>query len=544
MPGRVVAGRYRLDEVLGRGGMGVVWSAHDELIGRAVAVKELRTPPGLSQEERAASSARALREARAAGRLSHPGVVAIHDLVPATAQDDAVYIVMELVEAPSLAELLERYGYLPAERVIRMAVQILGTLDAAHSVGLVHRDVKPGNIMVLPGDEVKLVDFGIAQAMDDTRLTRHGVAGSTGYIAPELFEGADPSPAADLWSLGATLFHAVEGRDPFFRRSTAATLHAILYDALPEPSCPPPLSTLITGLLTRDPADRTTSRQAGLLLGPTGSTGSSAAVRATAPAAPGRDTRRTDPTAGPAPAPPATPSTPTPTGSGGATWQSHPTGVNPVVTRPYAVPRDARVKTFHRWARFASLVLHGGAAWFFLFQAQAALPLALPPLAASLLATQGALSVGSWDRIDMTAGGISYSRSREPAWRPRPKKYRTTPWNRIGEVVVAGITRPGPANAEEARTRIFVRVWNSLSSDDSSRKLHTRGALADTVAPADVIEAALRAAAPPGVRITREADVDARTPPVPGPRRGSAVGCLLVVACLIGAAVAVVTSTL
>ncbi|NEY36229.1 protein kinase [Streptomyces sp. PRKS01-65] len=246
--------------------MGVVWRASDELIGRSVAVKELRVPSGLSEAERSLFSERALREARTAGRLNHPGVIAIHDLVPATAQDDAVYIVMELAEAPSLAELLERYGALGDERVTGMAVQLLSALKAAHSMGLVHRDIKPSNIMVLPGDEVKIVDFGIAHAMDDTRLTRHGVAGSTGYMAPELFEGSDPSPATDLWALGGTLFHAVEGHDPFARQNTAATLHAILHEDLPPLSSRPPLSTVITGLLTRNTTDRMTIEQADALL--------------------------------------------------------------------------------------------------------------------------------------------------------------------------------------------------------------------------------------------------------------------------------------
>ncbi|MEU1670156.1 DUF3105 domain-containing protein [Streptomyces sparsogenes] len=321
---RLVAGRYRLAGVLGRGGMGVVWRATDELIGRVAAVKEVRTPPGLSAEERARFAERALREARTAGRLNHPGVVAIHDLVPATPEDDAVYIVMELVEAPSLAELLEWYRTLPQERVVRIAGQLLAALDAAHSMGLVHRDIKPSNVMVLPGDEVKLVDFGIAHAMDDTRLTRHGVAGSTGYMAPELFQGADPTPATDLWSLGATLFHAVEGHDPFTRQTPAATLHAILHDDLPPLNCHPPLSTLITGLLTRDTADRMTSQEARALL--------PSATTAPPPAEPpspdqAREENRAT-TVGPTTTAPNTPSPP-PAPTSQATWEDHPTTVRP-----------------------------------------------------------------------------------------------------------------------------------------------------------------------------------------------------------------------
>ncbi|MFI0166472.1 serine/threonine-protein kinase [Streptomyces sp. NPDC017095] len=326
MTERLVAGRYRLANVLGRGGMGVVWQATDELIGRPVAVKELRVPPGLSDRERAMFSERALREARTAGRLNHPGIVAIHDLVPATAQDNAVYIVMELVEAPSLAEVLQRHGSLPEERLTAIAAQLLAALQAAHSIGLIHRDVKPSNIMVLPGDEVKLLDFGIAHAVDDTRLTRHGVAGSTGYMAPELFEGADPTAAADAWALGATLFRATEGRDPFSRATTAATLRAILYEDLPSLNCSPPLSTLITALLVRDPAERISVEQAGALL----RTVSATRTPAQAPAPPDRSARTSAQdrsiNAGPT-TPPATDTQPTVAPAGQSDWEEQPTAI-------------------------------------------------------------------------------------------------------------------------------------------------------------------------------------------------------------------------
>lgn len=255
-PDRLVAGRYRLGEVLGRGGMGVVWRATDELIGRAVAVKELRIAPGTPADERALFRQRALREARTAGQLNHPAVVAIHDVVPDNAEDEAIYIVSEFVDAPTLAELVHRDGALPPRRVTAIALRLLDVLATAHAAGVVHRDVKPGNVMVLPGDEVKLIDFGIARSTEDTRLTRHGVMGSTGYLAPELFHGDEPSPATDAWSLGVTLMYAINGQGPFDRSTTAATMHAILYEDLPTARCGPPLSTVISGLLTRDPGAR------------------------------------------------------------------------------------------------------------------------------------------------------------------------------------------------------------------------------------------------------------------------------------------------
>ncbi|WP_406123399.1 protein kinase [Streptomyces canus] len=308
---RLVAGRYRLTAVLGRGGMGVVWQATDELIGRTVAVKELRVPQGLPERERAAFGERALREARTAGRIRHPGVIAIHDLIPDTTQDDAAYVVMELVEAPSLATVLERDGALPERRVARLGLRVLEALNAAHAIGLVHRDVKPSNILVLPDDEVKLVDFGIAHALDDTRLTRTGVAGSTGYIAPELFEGEPPTPAVDLWSLGVTLHHAATGSSPFERGSTAATIRAVLHEDPPPLDRHPSLSPVIGALLVRDPDRRMDGREAAV-----GLRSAVTSARNTAPE-PVRQAPRPDEATGRP-----------------ATWQNRPTGVHPRLSNP------------------------------------------------------------------------------------------------------------------------------------------------------------------------------------------------------------------
>ncbi|WP_279496284.1 serine/threonine-protein kinase [Actinocrispum wychmicini] len=246
---RVVAGRYAIVGELGRGGMGVVWRAQDGVIGRQVAVKEVRFPGGLSDDERAVVTERVLREARTAGRLNDPGIVTVHDVLP---HPDAIFIVMELVEAPTLAGLVARDGPLPAARVADIGRQALSALGKAHAAGIVHRDVKPSNIMVLPGDRVKLADFGIAHATDDPRLTQSGTMGTPGYMAPELFLGGRPSPASDLWSLGATLYFAIEGQAPFERPSSGQTLHAVLYENPQFRLCTGALAATISGLLTRE----------------------------------------------------------------------------------------------------------------------------------------------------------------------------------------------------------------------------------------------------------------------------------------------------
>ncbi|NBH10465.1 serine/threonine-protein kinase [Amycolatopsis sp. SID8362] len=247
---RLVAGRYAISAELGRGGMGVVWRAEDQVLGRPVALKELATPPGTNLE-------RVMREARTAGRLNDPGVVTVYDVV---SEHGATFIVMELVVAPTLADVVGREGALANDRVAALGLQVLSALESAHRAGIVHRDVKPSNIMVLPGDRVKLADFGIARAMDDPGLTQTGgVMGSPGYMAPELFAGAGPAPASDLWSLGATLFHAAEGRAPFQRTTTAATLHAIMYDQPVLERCRGPLADAVRGLLTQSTSDRLTA---------------------------------------------------------------------------------------------------------------------------------------------------------------------------------------------------------------------------------------------------------------------------------------------
>ncbi|MEU5693934.1 serine/threonine-protein kinase [Actinosynnema sp. NPDC020468] len=268
MPGgpqpRVIAGRYTLLSELGRGGMGVVWRAQDNVIGRHVAIKELHLPDGIAHEERRVLEERVLREARTAGRLNDPGIVTVFDVV---AEGGMTYIVMELVEAQTLSTLINQHGPMPQDRVISIAMQSLSALECAHQAGIVHRDVKPGNLMVQPNGRVKLTDFGIAQGMDDPRLTTTGsLIGSPAYMSPERIHGHDSSPASDLWALGATLCYAVEGVSPYERSSTASTLHAIMNEMPRLSRAHGVLGAVITGLLMPDPASRLTGPQARAML--------------------------------------------------------------------------------------------------------------------------------------------------------------------------------------------------------------------------------------------------------------------------------------
>jgi len=253
-PDRIVADRYALKAPLGRGGMGVVWHAHDTVLGRAVAVKEVVLPPTLPDEERRAAHARVLREARAAARLNHPGAVTIYDVV----QDQGhPFIVMELVPASTLADLVRTEGPLPPGRVAEIGGQLAATLEAAHRVGIVHRDVKPGNVMVAEDGGVKLADFGVASLQGDPQLTATGlVLGSPAYMAPEQAAGEPSGPPADFWALGATMFFAVEGAPPFDKGTSIATLAAVVNED-PRPMLRAgPLAPVVGALLAKDPADR------------------------------------------------------------------------------------------------------------------------------------------------------------------------------------------------------------------------------------------------------------------------------------------------
>ncbi|WND35645.1 serine/threonine-protein kinase [Streptomyces sp. BB1-1-1] len=252
--GRLIAGRYRLISRLGHGGMGTVWRAKDETVDREVAVKEPRVPDHLPERERDNAFERMRREARAAARLDHPAVVDVHDVAVV---DDQPWIVMELVRGRSLGDALQE-GTLGAREAARIGLEVLGALEAAHAAGVLHRDVKPDNVLLGRHDRVVLTDFGIAQIEGETNLTdTGGFVGSPEYIAPERVLGQRPGPASDLWSLGVVLYAATEGVSPFRRSNTPATLQSVL-NATPAPpaSAQGPLAEVITGLLDKDPARR------------------------------------------------------------------------------------------------------------------------------------------------------------------------------------------------------------------------------------------------------------------------------------------------
>jgi hypothetical protein len=264
IPTRVIGGRYVVLGELGRGGMGVVWRAEDRVMGRHVAVKELHLPAGLSPDDRRLFRERLLREARTAGRLNDPGIVTVYDVVTDRGVD---HIVMELIDARTLAEVVAQHGPLDEARATDVARQLLAALQVAHAGGVVHRDVKPANVMLAAGGRVKLTDFGIAQAADDSRLTSTGaLIGSPAYMSPERLVSGSASPAADLWALGATLYAAVQGTAPFQRETAAATISAVLHADLPPLRTRGPLGAVVGGLLQRDPAARLTGPQAAALL--------------------------------------------------------------------------------------------------------------------------------------------------------------------------------------------------------------------------------------------------------------------------------------
>jgi eukaryotic-like serine/threonine-protein kinase len=257
---RLVAGRYALSEVIGRGGMGTVWLATDRVLEREVALKEVTFSVDLTAEERAILRERTLREARAAARLDHPCVTTVYDVVE---EDGRPWLVMEHVSARSLQDIIEEQGPLAPAAVARIGLDVLAALEAAHHAGIVHRDVKPANVLVGQDGHAFLTDFGIATTTGDSSLTTHGaLIGSPSYMAPERVNGEEPRPPVDLWSLGATLYAAVEGRPPFARGEAMATMLSVVSEHPAPMLRAGPLQPVLQGLLTKDPGARTGVDQA------------------------------------------------------------------------------------------------------------------------------------------------------------------------------------------------------------------------------------------------------------------------------------------
>jgi hypothetical protein len=260
---QLISSRYRLVELLGRGGMGEVWEAEDTVLGRRVAVKVIdlaRTGDRKREEIRE----RAMREGRAAAQIDHPHSVRVFDVVD---DDDHLYLVLELVRAASLADEVRRDGPLDPRTAARVGLDVLDALEAAHRAGVVHRDVKPANVFVLPDGRVKLGDFGIASIKEDPDLTATGlVLGTPKYLSPEAARGERAGAPADIWGLGALLYFAVEGGGPFDRDGTLPTLHAVINEEPRPITRAGPLAPVITAFLAKDPAARPTDASAKAML--------------------------------------------------------------------------------------------------------------------------------------------------------------------------------------------------------------------------------------------------------------------------------------
>ncbi|MFE2522257.1 protein kinase [Streptomyces mirabilis] len=257
---RVIAGRYSLLSPLGAGGMGTVWRAYDKVLQREVAIKEVRAPAGLAAPDIDRMYTRLEREAWAAARVSHPNVVTVYDVAM---EEGRPWIVMELVRGQSLADLLKTEGRLSPQRAASIGLEVLAALHAAHETGVLHRDVKPANVLIAKDGRVVLTDFGIAMIEGDSALTMTGeVVGSPEFLAPERALGQRSGPASDLWSLGVLLYAAVEARSPFRQNTPLSTLRAIVDAELPQVRRAGALTPVIEGLLRKDPDERLTAEQA------------------------------------------------------------------------------------------------------------------------------------------------------------------------------------------------------------------------------------------------------------------------------------------
>jgi tRNA A-37 threonylcarbamoyl transferase component Bud32 len=257
----LIAGRYRLLEPVGAGGMGRVWLARDEVLFRDVAVKEFVPPDWMTEDERARLRDLTLREARSAARLNHPHVIRIYDVVHAA---DLPWIVMEYVPSRSLHQVIAEDGPFPPVEAARIGIDMLGAITAAHAAGVLHRDVKPHNVLIGHDGRVVLTDFGLAVFVDDGSVTGPGlVVGSPQYVSPERARDGASTVESDLWSFGATLYAAVEGHSPFARDSAMATLTALATEEPDGPRRAGPLTPVLTGLLRREPRERLTAAEAG-----------------------------------------------------------------------------------------------------------------------------------------------------------------------------------------------------------------------------------------------------------------------------------------
>jgi serine/threonine protein kinase len=257
--GQLVAGRYRLLDTIGSGAMGIVWQARDERLDRTVAIKQLMMRAGLSESQAADARRRAMREGRIAARLQHRNAIALFDVAE---HDGDPCLIMEYLPSRSLAGVLADRGTLSPQEAAQIGEQVATALTAAHAAGIVHRDVKPGNILIDDTGQVKITDFGISRSTDDGTMTQSSVgmlAGTPAYLAPEVARGQDPTRASDVFSLGATLYHAIEGQPPYgFKDNPLAQLYAVAMGNVPEPKNAGPLTKTLMTLLSPDATDRPT----------------------------------------------------------------------------------------------------------------------------------------------------------------------------------------------------------------------------------------------------------------------------------------------
>ncbi|WP_372672363.1 serine/threonine-protein kinase [Amycolatopsis kentuckyensis] len=264
--GRLVAGRYRIVGRIGTGAMGAVWQAHDEVLGRTVAIKQLLLQPHLDEHDAEDARQRTMREGRIAARLHHPNAISVFDVV--TDDSGQPCLIMEYLNSTSLAAVLQERRTLPPTEVARIGAQVAAALREAHAVGIVHRDIKPGNILLAPNGTVKITDFGISRAKDDVTVTKTGmIAGTPAYLAPEVAIGGDPGPESDVFSLGSTLYAACEGQPPFgLSENTLSLLHAVAAGQIIPPRQSGPLASVLAVLLHPDVQHRPTAEECEELL--------------------------------------------------------------------------------------------------------------------------------------------------------------------------------------------------------------------------------------------------------------------------------------